>query len=332
MEILVIGGTRNVGHLLTLELLKQGHHVTVFNRGRTPDELPAEVQRLHGDRSDPRALSQALLERSFDAVVDMALYNAADAKVIVDLLDERVGHYLFLSTGQVYLVREESPRPFAESVFENLVLPAPPSGTRDHDEWLYGVNKSKAEEILIQAWQTRHFPFTTLRLPMVNSERDHFHRVYNYLLRIRDGGPILLPDGEHLRLRHVYVGDVIQAILRLIQTGIGKGCAYNISQDETLSIDAFLLLLAEIAGYTLQLKRVPRAALDQLQLLPACSPFSDPWMSELDNRRSKLELGMQYTPLPVYVRKLVEHYEASSIPVPEGYRRRSEEIELADGG
>ena len=330
MEILVIGGTRNVGHLLTLEFLKQGHHVTVFNRGRTPDELPAEVQRLHGDRSDPRALSQALLERSFDVVVDMALYNAADAKVIVDLLEGRVGHYLFLSTGQVYLVREESPRPFAESVFEKPVLPAPPSGTRDHDEWLYGVNKGEAEEILIRSWQDRRFPFTTLRLPMVNSERDHFHRVYGYLLRMKDGGPILLPDAEHLPLRHVYGGDVIQAIVRIVQTGVGKGSVYNISQDETLSIDAFLRLLAEIAGYTFQLKRVTRATLENLQLLPDCSPFSDLWMSELDNRRSKLELEMQYTPLPVYLRKLVKYYEGSSTPVPEGYRRRDEELRLAD--
>jgi nucleoside-diphosphate-sugar epimerase len=259
----------------------------------------------------------------------MALYHAADAKVIVDLLEGRVGQYLFLSTGQVYLVREESPRPFTENVFEKPLRPAPRPGTRDHDEWLYGVQKSEAEGVLIHAWQARHFPFTTLRLPMVNSERDHFHRVYNYLLRMKDGGPVLIPEGEHLGLRHVYAGDVIQAILRITQARMGKGCAYNISQDETLSIDAFLTLLAEIAGYELQVKRVPRAALDRLQLLPDCSPFSDLWMSELDNRQSKLELGMQYTPLPVYLRKLVEHYKSTEVPMPEGYRRRAEEIKLA---
>jgi nucleoside-diphosphate-sugar epimerase len=329
MEILIIGGTRNLGHLLTLEFLRHGHQVTLFNRGRTPDELPAEVRRLRGDRSDPVALSEALAGRSFDVVLDMTLYNAVDAKVIVELLDGRVGRYLFLSTGQVYLVREESPRPFVEHAFEKPLLPAPRSGTRDHDEWLYGVNKSKVEEILINAWQTRRFPFTTLRLPMVNSERDHFHRVHSYLLRMKDGGPILLPESEHLQLRHVYAGDVIQAILRIIQSGIGKGGVYNISQDETLSIDDFLRLLAEIAGYPLQLKRVPRATLEDLQLLPDCSPFSDPWMSELDNQRSKLEVGMQYTPLPVYLRKLVKHYGGSNVPAPESYRRRGDEIKLA---
>lgn len=332
MDILIIGGTRNVGHLLTLELLRCGHQVTVFNRGKTPDELPASIERLRGDRSDPKSLAEALAGRSFDVVVDMALYNAADSKVVVELLDGRVGKYLFLSTGQVYLVREESPRPFAESASELHLLPAPNPGTRDHEEWLYGVQKSQAEEVLILASQTRSFPYTILRLPMVNSERDHFHRIYSYLLRMRDGEPILLPAGGHLRLRHVYAGDVLQAILRVIQTGLGKGRIYNISQEETLSIDDFLLLLAQIAGYPLQVKRVDRTTLERLQLLPDCSPFSDPWMSELDNQRSKRELGMQYTPLPIYLRNLVDHYERSSIPAPESYQRRSEEIKLASEG
>jgi nucleoside-diphosphate-sugar epimerase len=330
MEILIIGGTRNVGHLLTLKLLMDGHRVTLFNRGITPDDLPASVQRLHGDRSDPSSLRKALAGRSFDAVVDMALYNGADAKTITELLDGRVGQYLFLSTGQVYLVRAESPRPFAEDASEKPLTPAPLPGTRGHDEWLYGVKKSQAEDILMSAWQTRRFPVTTLRLPMVNSERDHSHRIYGYLLRMKDGGPILLPMGNHLLLRHVYADDVLQAITRIIQTGMGKGRVYNISQDETLSIDDFLVLLAEIAGHTLQLKHIDRMVLENLQLLPDCSPFSDPWMSELDNQRSKLELGMRYTPLPVYLKNLVVHYEGSRLPLPDGYRRRSQELKLAD--
>lgn len=329
MNILIIGGTRNVGHFLTLELIKNGHRVTVFNRGKTPDELPLEIQRLRGDRGDPGSLAGPLAGRSFDVVVDMALYNADDAEVITRLLEGRVGQYLFLSTGQVYLVREESPRPFAEPATEKPLLPAPPSGTRDHEEWLYGVNKSQAEDVLMNAWNTGKFPVTTLRLPMVNSARDHFHRIYGYLLRMRDGGPILLPTGNHLLLRHVYAADVVQAILRVIQTGRGKGRVYNISQDETATIDDFLLLLAEIAGHDLKLKHIDRAVLENLQLLPDCSPFSDPWMSELDNQRSKLELGMQYTPLAVYLEKLVRHYEDTQPPLPDGYRRRTQEIRLA---
>jgi nucleoside-diphosphate-sugar epimerase len=328
MKLLIIGGTRNIGHFLTLELLQQGHEVTIFNRGMSPDELPTNVQRLHGDRSDPLSLTEALAGKSFDAVVDMALYNGRDAETISKLLDGRVGHYIFISTGQIYLVRQNSRRPFPEDADRNTLIAAPVE-KRDHEEWLYGVEKSQAEGVLTEALERCGFPVTTLRLPMVNSERDHFHRVYNYLLRLQDGGPILLPDGDHLRLRHIYGEDVVQAITRAIGSGLGKGRDYNISQEETLSIEEFLNLLAEIAVCNLKLVRIPRTALEELSLLPDCSPFSDPWMSELDNTRSKQELGMQYTPVAVYLQKMVSHYQSHSTPTPQGYQRRAEEIQLA---
>ena len=330
MEVLIIGGTRNLGHLLSLELLRQGHQITVFNRGRTPDELPAVVRRLRGDRSDPTSITAALAGESFDAVIDMALYNAADAKTISTLFDGRVGQYLFISTGQVYLVRKASPRPFRENADENSILEAPAQGTRDYEEWLYGVEKSQAEDILLEAYKTRSFPLTTLRLPMVNSERDHFHRVYNYLLRLQDGGPILLPTGDHLRLRHIYGEDIVQAIMKTIEGGLGKGRVYNISQEETLSIEEFLRLLADIAGCKLTLAQLPRYVLEEHSLFPDCSPFSDPWMSELANERSKLELGMEYTPVSVYLQKLATYFQSHRLPVPAGYQRRKEELRLAN--
>lgn len=328
MEILIIGGTRNVGHFLTLALLQNGHRVTLFNRGKTQDQLPADVERLHGDRSDPASLAEALSGRSFGVVIDMALYNGADAKTITGLLEDRVGHYIFLSTGQIYLVHQADIRPFTEEASEQPLLLAPLLNTRDYDEWLYGVEKSQAEKILLRAWHDQGFPVTIFRLPMVNSERDHFHRIYNYLLRLQDGGPILLPLGNHLLLRHVYAADIVRAILRVLDTGLGKGRVYNLSQDETISIEDFLASLATTAGHQLQIAYVPRTVLDGFHLLPNCSPFSDMWMSELDNRQSKVELGMQYTPLPIYLQSLVEYFTSHQLPVPEGYQRRKEEIRL----
>ncbi len=329
MKILIIGGTRNVGHFLTLDLLRDGHRVTVFNRGKTQDELPRDVERMHGNRSDPVSLAKALDEWSFDVVIDMALYNGRDAETVTKLLDGRVGRYIFVSTGQVYLVHQKTERPFREDSLQTPLVPEPPANTRDHEEWLYGVEKNEAEEILLRAWQEREFPVTILRLPMVNSERDHFHRIYNYLLRLQDGGPILLPQGKHHRLRHIYAADVSQAVQKTIQTETAKGRIYNISQDETISIEDFLALLAETAECKLHLKYLPITTLEELHLLPDCSPFSDPWMSELDNQRSKLELGMQYTSLAVYLQKLVEYYSNRHLPVPDGYRRRNEEMQLA---
>ena len=164
LKILIVGGTRNVGHLLTLALLEAGHQVTVFNRGQTVDELPSAVTRIHGDRNAPAGLAQALAAADYDAVVDMVLYDSAQAQRAVAQLAGRTEHYLFISTGQVYLVREGLARPFIEEDYDGgTPVPEPEPGTYDHEEWRYGVDKRDAEDVLARAWQARRFPVTTLR-------------------------------------------------------------------------------------------------------------------------------------------------------------------------
>lgn len=328
MNILIIGGTRNIGYFLVHALLQAGHRVTVLNRGLTPDDLPAEVARLHCDRTDTAQLRRALLGRSFDVVVDMVLFNGAEADATVDLLAGRVGHYVFISSGQVYLVREDVERPFSEEDYEGRLIPAPKPNTYGYEEWLYGIEKRQAEDVLARAWAQRHFPYTSLRLPMVNSERDHFYRLYNYYLRLKDGGPILVPETPNHPVRSVYAADVVRAIMILIKTGLGKGRAYNIAQDETVSLDELLALMGSFMGVEPHIVRARWSLLYANGFLPDCSPFSERWMSELDNTRSKRELGMTYTPLSVYLRKLVEYYASHPLPKPSSYKRRHSEKAL----
>lgn len=209
-------------------------------------------------------------------------------------------------------------------------MPAPPANHAfDYENWLYGVEKRAAEDALAAAWTERRFPFVSLRLPMVHSERDHFGRIYGYFLRLRDGGPILLPSGPRLPVRHIYGEDVVKAIMSALMPGPWTGQAYHISQEETLSLEEFLRLLAEIAGYPLWTVTIDRALLEAQQLLPGCSPFSGLWMSELDNGRSKTEVGLTYTPVRVYLEKLVDYYRQAQLPFPVAYQRRAEELELA---
>jgi nucleoside-diphosphate-sugar epimerase len=329
MNILIIGGTRNLGLSLSQELLQVGHRVTIFNRGKTPDTLPDEVERLHGDRTNPAQIQGALAGRKFDVVVDTTLYKEPEAETVVKLLSGNVGHYIFLSTGQVYLVREGIERPFTEDDYPGRLMPPPKSATYGYEEWLYGIDKRKAEDVFFNAWERSKFPFTTLRLPMVNSTRDHFNRLYGYILRLKDQGPVLVPETPDYALRHIYAGDVVKAIMLLINSGKGKGQAFNISQDETTTLDEFLGVMADLLGVHPTIVRFKRSLLEANGFLPDCSPFSDRWMSELTNDRSKTELGMQYTPLREYLSKLVSYYEENPPPKPVGYRRRHAEIDFA---
>jgi nucleoside-diphosphate-sugar epimerase len=326
MNILIIGGTRNIGHFLANELLAAGHHVTVLNRGITLDNLPESVERLRADRTQPAQLEKALAGRSFDVVVDTALYKGTEAEAIVRLLSARAGHYIFLSSGQVYLVRENLARPFSEDDYDGLLMPAPKLNTYGYEEWLYGIDKRHAEDTFAAA---KDFPYTTLRIPMVNGERDHFHRLYGYILRLKDGGPILVPETPDYPLRHIYTHDVVKAIMILINTGKGKRRVYNISQDETVSLKEFLNLMGDILHTEAQMIPIKRSLLEANGFLPDCSPFSDRWMSELTNQRSKTELGMTYTPLREYLGKIVAYYESHPPRKPAGYRRRKAEITFA---
>jgi nucleoside-diphosphate-sugar epimerase len=163
---------------------------------------------------------------------------------------------------------------------------------------------------------------------MINGERDHFGRILGYIRRMQDGGPILIPEGAALPLRHVYCADVARVTVDLVESGRGKGRAFNLSQDETVTLDEFLTMLAGLVQAKLQIARVPRARLNELKLLPGCSPFSGLWMSVLDNRRSKEELGAVYTPLATYLNSIVDHYKRNPKLMPESYAARNLELQL----
>ncbi len=326
----MIGGTRNLGLSIVELLVQRGHSVTVFNRGITAGNLPAGVERLFGDRGNPRGLQNACRNRTFDAVVDTTLYTGADTSPAIDALKDKTGHYIFISTGQVYLIRTAVQRPFREEDYAGEIMPAPRrDNVSDYRNWLYGKDKRDAEDLLFQAWTKSGFPVTSLRLPMINSERDHYGRVLGYVRRLEDGGPVLVPEENGLYLRHVYGEDVAQAIVGLIESGRGKGQALNLSQDETISLEDFLACVAEMLAAGLRIARVPRARLESRGLLPSCSPFSDPWMSALDNSRSKDEFGVRYTPWREYLRTIVLHYKNNPALVPEGYKTREQELRLA---
>ncbi|HXK09139.1 MAG TPA: NAD-dependent epimerase/dehydratase family protein [Vicinamibacteria bacterium] len=327
----MVGGTRFLGHEAAWRLLAAGHAVTLFNRGTLPDAFGDRVERLRGDRTTAD-FGRLLGSRSFDAAVDFAAYCAADGRQAAAVLSGRVGHYVAVSSGQVYLVRQGCPRPARESDFEGPVMPEPADAS-DKGEWDYGVGKRALEDALAEAWNTRRFPSTRLRIPMVNGERDHFRRIERYLWRLLDGGPILLPGGGDRPTRHVYSGSVAKAIVAILGREATFGEAYNLAQDETPTLRELLVLVAERLGATaafvdVPVERVRAEGLDPLLL----SPFSGTWMSFLDPGRAKAELGFRHEPLGSYLDKIVSAFLAHPRPdPPPGYERRAVERRLAAG-
>ena len=336
--ILILGGTRNLGHVTALELFNRGHTVTIMNRGQTHDELPKGIERLRADRANTLQVRDAVRGRSFDLVFDATTYTGAEASQVIQIFSGRVGRYVFVSSGQVYLVREGLARPFHETDYAGPVMAAPARDSADYSSWLYGADKRDAEDAFMSARAGSDFPLTTLRLPMVASERDHYGRIQGYTARILDGGPLLIPEGEGLPLRHVYVGDVANLVTGLAESNAGVGSDYNISYGESMTLDRFIGLLSAAAGATPEIIRADRSALVARGLLPHCSPFSGQWMSELDNTKSLADLrlaGIVYTSPEVYLLRLVKDFrtrwKASGLE-PDGYSQRPQEIAFTKSG
>jgi nucleoside-diphosphate-sugar epimerase len=329
VNVLVVGGTRFVGAQLVWRLVAGGHQVTLFNRGRLPDRFGGRVERLRGDRNTD-AFAAQLRARRFDAAVDFAAYTGADARQVVDVLGGRVGHYVFISSGQTYLVREGCPRPAREVDYDGPLMPRP-ADPADTGEWDYGIGKRDAEDVLAAAWRDTRFPATRLRLPMVNGEGDYYRRIESYLWRILDGGPLLLPDGGDTPTRHVYSGAVVRAIAGLLGDPRTFGQAYNMAQDETPTLREILTHLADALGAPPRLVAVPRERLVQEGLDPhGISPFSGRWMSFIDPGRAREELGFRHEGLRTYLDRIVASFLAHPPEAPpEGYRTRAVERSVA---
>lgn len=329
MRVLIIGGNRFMGHGLTWRLLAAGHQVTHFNRGSLPDGFGSRIERLRGDRTT-LAFQNQLGSRSFDAVVDFAAFKGSDARGVLSTLAGRVGHYVLISTGQVYLVRRSCPWPAEERDYEGALMDRPEDAA-DVSEWEYGVGKRGCEDVLAEAWEKEKFPGTRLRLPMVDGERDPQRRLEAYLWRILDGGPLIVPDGGTKPVRHVYAGAVVRAVVRLLGDPKTFGRAYNLSQDEMPTLREFLALLAELFGAPARLIDVESRALIAASLTPRqVSPFSVRWMSCIDPRLAKAELGFEHEPLREYLSRIVAAFLAHMPPSPpESCARRADEVALA---
>jgi nucleoside-diphosphate-sugar epimerase len=251
----------------------------------------------------------------------------------VRVLEGQVGHYVFISTGQVYLVLDPRPAVARETDYDGRIMAEPPAGHPDHEDWAYGVGKRASEDLLSEAFARSRFPSTRLRIPMVSGERDHKRRWEGYLWRLLDGGPVLVPDGGGHRLRHVYARDVAAAIAAFLGEPRTFGQAYNLCQEETPTLAEVLGEAARLLGAPARLQAIPRATLEGAGLdAVRVSPFSGRWMSFLDPARARAELGFRATPMATALASIVASFLAHPPPDrPEAYASRAREIDLARG-
>jgi nucleoside-diphosphate-sugar epimerase len=328
MKILIIGGTRFFGYHIAKRLVADGHEVTLFNRGLASDDFGGAVRRIHGDRLDRRLFFAKLSREKFDTVIDMIAFTADDSRSDVDTFAGRVGHFIHISTGSVYIVTRDFPCPLQEEDFNREVLPRP---KKDDDWWLYGYHKRKCEEVLNEAYRQRAFPVTILRLPIVMGEKDYTLRTYSYFLRLEDGRPIILPDSGFNVFTHIYQGDVVRTVASNLLNSSAFGRAYNLAQSEILTLRGFVLAAARILNREPDLIEIPSDVLEASSLGTSFSPLSTRRPFVLSTERAGHELGFASTPFPDWLEKTIRWFrnDYAGGP-PENYSSRELEAAFAD--
>jgi 2'-hydroxyisoflavone reductase len=173
MRILVLGGTVFLGRHVAAAALARGHELALFTRGRHGADLFPEAEHLIGDRTGDLS---ALEGGDWDAVIDTSGYEAADVARCAQLLADRVGHYVFASSCNVY--------------------PAWPEEIVDEDSpvWLegddYGAQKAASERALEAALPGR---VATVRAGLICGPHDNVFRLPWWVRRIAAGGRVPAP-------------------------------------------------------------------------------------------------------------------------------------------
>jgi len=328
LDILLVGGSGFLGGHAARGLVARGHRVSVLSRGTR--QSTEGTMLLSADRNDPASMAAALSGRRFDLTVDFGLFDAPDLDWLGAVTVGSLGRFVMISTGQVYLVGvgASPPHPEADEDTPAMLEPAPGSG--DHGAWRYGVGKRRAEQALRRARATDGIETVALRLPTVQGERDSSLRLWAYLERMLDGGPLVLPDGGRRPVRFFDAGDLAEALSAIGGTASLPHDAYNLASPDIHPLRAFLERAAEVAGIGVRFVETSWDEYRAAGLDTSYLPYAGHWASVLDTSRAKAELGIVCTRSEDYLPRIVRWHLEHRPPLShEGYAQRAGELELA---
>ncbi|MET8540554.1 NAD-dependent epimerase/dehydratase family protein [Kitasatospora sp. NPDC004799] len=212
MRLLLLGGTKFVGRVVAEEALARGWEVTALNRGTQP--APEGVEVLKGDRTAEGGLA-ALATGEWDSVVDTWSWAPAAVRDSARLLNGRVGHYAYISSGSVYTWPKTAGADESAAVVEGDPDEAGEVG--------YAENKRGAE-LALEA----EFGGSALlaRSGLILGPHENIGRLPWWLNRIARGGRVLAPGPRETPLQYIDVRDL--ASWTLDATAARLSGAYNV--------------------------------------------------------------------------------------------------------
>jgi 2'-hydroxyisoflavone reductase len=325
--VLIIGGGKFIGRHLVARLLSEQYKVAMLTRGITPHPFEGLVEWLKCDRDDVGAFDALLHRRAFDYVIDVINFNARHASHAVDFFFGRTSRYIHISSAAVYLLNRMRVNPLMETDAPADLGESPPVPGSMVE---YGRHKRAAELEIEKAVVEKGFPAVILRPAVVSGKYDYTRRDLSYIMRVKDGGPILLPVERRGSHRHVNVSDLVDGIMLCLVLKEAIGKIYNITSHSILSMPQYLGLIARALDVKLEIMFVPYERL-RGELGRGFSPFAYEMDFIQDIHRARCELGFRPARSEDWLGELARYYieEIKSEPPEEYTRRRGKELALA---
>src|SRR6476659_5458564 len=243
MKILLIGGSGFIGPSTATLLLRDGHNVTVFHRGKTA--APQGAEEILGDRQSLQDHQPEFRREKFDVVVDFVLSSGRQAQQLMDTFRGIAGRVIGLSSMDVYrawgvFYKTEQcslqDLPLTEdSELRTSTITYPPEVLK-RAQTIYGWMDAEYDKIPVEQaiLGDPKLPGTILRLPMIYGPGDPLHRFHPVLKRIDDGRKqiIFADDVAPLRTPRGYVENVAAAIALAATSPQAAGRVYNVCEAE----------------------------------------------------------------------------------------------------
>jgi UDP-glucose 4-epimerase len=251
MRALITGGAGFIGSHLAERLLEQGHQVAILDdlsTGRLEN-----IEHLVGRSSFAATIGSVMDEALLGPLVDQCdtvfhLAAAVGVKLVVDRpihtihtnvhgTETVLSHasrgrknVLVVSTSEVY--GKSAVLPFREDA--DLVL-GPPNKTR----WGYATSKLLDEFLALGYWKEERLPVRVVRLFNTVGPRQSARYgmvLPNFVRRALDDEPIIVHgDGTQTR-SFTWVGDVVSALVGLVQDPRTCGQVFNVGNGAEISI------------------------------------------------------------------------------------------------
>lgn len=177
--------------------------------------------------------------------------NIRGTEIVLSIANKKKKKVLIASTSEVYGLSEQVP--FRED--GNLVMGATTKG-----RWSYACSKAIDEFLALAYWREKKLPTLVVRLFNTVGPRQtgQYGMVIPTLVKQALAGRPLTVYGTGKQTRcFAYVGDVVQALMKLMEHPDAVGEVFNIGSTEEVSIDTLAERIRAIAGSESEIVHVP---------------------------------------------------------------------------